>query len=283
MKKQKKDIRELVNKSEVVSMKQSPLESLLNKESVRRRFQEVLKDNAGSFISSILTAYNTNPALQQCDPASILSASMISATLKLPINQSLGFAYIIPYKNKATFQIGWKGLVQLAMRSGQYKTLNVCVVYEGQIKKMNQFTGEIEFDENGKKSDKVIGYLAYEKLINGFEKYIFISREDAEKHAQKYSQSYRKGYGVWIEDFDTMGMKTAMKQLLSKWGILSVEMQKAIEFDQAYITEDEKPVYIDNGQDIVDAPVDAESNDSIENTENVESMEFKNPSEKGNE
>ena len=238
----------------------SPIEALLSKEATRKRFSDVLGKKTAGFLSSVLSAYNTNPSLQECEPASVLSSAMIAATLDLPINANLGFAYIVPYKGKATFQMGWKGFVQLAMRSGQYETLNVTEVYEGQIKKVNPFTGDIEFC-NEKTSDKVIGYVAYERLLNGFWKFVYMTKEDADKHGKKFSQSYRKGYGVWVDDFDSMAKKTVLKALLSKWGILSIEMQKAIEFDQAAVVDD-RPVYLDNGDKILDAEVTGQIADS---------------------
>lgn len=228
----------------------SPMEALLSKENTRKRFSDVLGKKTAGFLSSVLSAYNTNPALQECEPGSVLSSAMIAATLDLPINANLGFAYIVPYKGKATFQMGWKGFVQLAMRSGQYETLNVTEVYEGQIKKRNSFTGDMEFCEE-RTSDKVIGYVAYERLLNGFWKYVYITKEDAERHAKKFSQSYKAGFGVWKDDFDAMAKKTVLKALLSKWGILSIEMQKAIEFDQAAVVDD-KPVYLDNGDKVLE-------------------------------
>lgn len=224
----------------------SPLAGMLSMTETKSRFAEVLKDKAPAFLSSVLTAYNTNPYLRECEPQSILSSAMVAATLDLPINPNLGFAYIVPYKQVATFQIGWKGLVQLAMRSGQYKTINVCEVYDGQLISADPFVGSFVFDASAKKSDKVIGYVAYEKLLNGFEKQVYMTKENAEAHAKKFSQSYRAGRGVWIDDFDSMALKTVLKALLSKWGILSVEMRQAIEHDQAVVDTDGTPVYVDN-------------------------------------
>ena len=233
------------------------LKNMLAGESVKQRFKEILGQKAPGFISSILSVTNSNALLQKADPESIMNAAVIAATLDLPINGSLGFAYIVPYGGKAQFQIGYKGLVQLAMRSGQYKTINVSEVYEGEIKNVNRFTGEYEFGD--KTSDKVIGYMAYFKLINGFEKYFYMTKEEAERHGKKYSQTFKRGTGLWSTEFDTMSKKTVLKMLLSKFGILSIEMQRAVEFDQSIVhgdinnIEDATPEYVDNEQPAIES------------------------------
>ena len=221
------------------------LAKLLNTETISNRFHEVLGRKSAAFMSSILSACATNPKLSACDPMSVISAAMIAATLDLPINPNLGQAHIVPYKDKATFQIGWKGLVQLAQRSGQYRTMNASVVYEGQLIKSNPFTGEFDFDAEAKKSDKIVGYLFYFKLLNGFEKYVYLTRDGAEAHGKKFSKSYGYDTSAWKTNFEAMALNTCVKSGLSKWGPLSTEMQKAMEFDQAAVTEDDKPDYID--------------------------------------
>jgi recombination protein RecT len=158
--------------------------------------------------------------------------------MDLPIDKNLGFAYIVPYKGQPTFQMGYKGYIQLAMRTGQYKTINACEVYEGEIKSINRFTGEIEFNE-GRTSNTVVGYLAYFKLINGFEKYHYQTLEEIQRHAQKYSQGYGKSWSKWTTDFGPMALKTVLKQLLSKYGILSIDMQMGLQADQAHVRETE--------------------------------------------
>ena len=223
---------------------------MLAGESVKQRFKEILGQKAPGFISSILSVTNSNALLQKAEPTSIMNAAVIAATLDLPINGSLGFAYIVSYSGQAQFQIGYKGLVQLAMRSGQYKTINVSEVYEGEIKSVNRFTGEYEFGD--KTSDKVVGYMAYFKLINGFEKYMYMTKEEAEKHGKKYSQTFKRGTGLWASEFDTMSKKTVLKMLLSKFGILSIEMQRGIQFDQSVVhgdinnIEEATAEYVDN-------------------------------------
>lgn len=210
----------------------SRIKSLFETEEINKRFQDLLGEGAGLFKSSILSAVNASTLLLEAEPMSIISSAMIAATLKLPITPSLGLAYIVPYKGVGTFQMGWKGYVQLAQRSGQYKTMNGTVVYEGQLLKNDQFTGEIEFQAE-RVSDKVVGYLFYFKLMNGFEKYTYYTKEQCEEHAKKYSASYRNKKGKWIDDFDSMALKTVAKMGLSKWGILSVDMQKAIAEDES--------------------------------------------------
>ena len=232
------------------------LKGLLNAESTKKRFFEILGSKSASFISSIINVVNGNQALQEANPNTVLMSASIAATLDLPINPNLGFAAIVPYKEKgqavAQFQMMWRGFVQLAQRSGQYRTLNTTEVYEGEIKRQNRFTGEIEFDPDGRKSDKIIGYVAYMSLLNGFEKYFYMSREECEKHAKRYSKTYQKGYGKWKDDFDAMAKKTVLKLLISKYGIMSVDMQKAVEFDQSTVQGDINHIeeataeYVDN-------------------------------------
>lgn len=211
----------------------SRIKSLFETEAINKRFAETLGENAGLFKSSILSAVNANNQLQDAEPMSIIASALIAASLKLPITPSLGLAHIVPYKGVATFQMGWKGFVQLGLRSGQYKTMNATVVYEGQLVKNDSFTGEIEFQAT-KTSDKIVGYLFYFKLLNGFEKYTYWTKEECKSHAKKYSASYRNKKGKWVDDFDAMSLKTVVKMGLSKWGVLSVDMQKAYEVDESF-------------------------------------------------
>ena len=212
------------------------LKSMLGNDNVKTRFQEILGKKAPGFISSILSVANSNTLLQKADPKTVMNSAVIAATLDLPINPNLGFAYIVPFGGQAQFQLGYKGFVQLAMRSGQYKTINVREVYEGEIVSENKFTGEYEFGE--KTSNNVVGYMAYFKLVNGFEKFLYMSKDELEAHGKKYSQTYKRGSGLWATDFDSMAKKTCLKQLLSKYGILSIEMQRAQTFDQAVVKND---------------------------------------------
>lgn len=260
------------------------LQQLLNSAGIKKRFEELLDQSAPSFISSILTIVRSNSKLQECSPNSVLSAAGIAAALKLPINPSLGFAYIVPYKGQATFQLGFKGFVQLAMRSGQYKTLNSGAVREGQIKEIDFVTGEIIRGE--KISDKVVGYVAYMELVNSFKKSLYMTVEELQEHATRYSQSYAydlrsgKKSSVWTTNFDAMAKKTVLKKLLSTFGIISIDQQSAalataLQADQAVITE-EGFRYIDNEHgeenivpfsDIIDLPEADAPEDTTENNQ----------------
>lgn len=236
------------------------LQALLKTKTIRSRFEDVLSKKAAGFMSSILSVYSMNPALQEVDPMSIISSAAIAASLDLPINPSLGFAHLVPYSGMAQFQLGWKGFVQLAMRSGQYRTLNVVEVYEGQLILNDPFTGLMEFDAAAKKSEKIVGYVAYERLLNGFEKYLYMSVEQVTAHGKKFSKTFAKGKGKWVTDFQAMALKTVIKMLLSKWGVLSIEMQRALAFDQAVVDSDERASYPDGkdaieGETVPDRPV----------------------------
>ena len=207
------------------------IEDWVESENIKQKFQEVLDKGAGAFVTSILSLVKSTPQLAAADPKTVISAAMTAATLKLPINPNLGFAYIIPYGKEAQFQMGYKGYIQLAMRTGQYKTINASVVYEGQIEDVDFVTGEII--RGKKKSDKVVGYVAYFELINGFSKMVYMSHEDMMHHALTYSQAYKydkkngKKSSVWSTNFEAMGLKTVLKQLISKYGIMSIDMQGA--------------------------------------------------------
>lgn len=252
----------------------------------KKRFEELLGKRAAGFISSIINI-STSPGLKDCDPTSIVSSAVVAATLDLPIDPNLGFAYIVPYNktNKdrsktklAQFQMGYKGFIQLAQRSGQFKTINAVEVREGEVKKINRLTGEIDFNEDFDLSTleekKVVGYVGYFSLLNGFEKALYMSREQLEAHGKKYSQSYKSNQdwvvksSLWTTDFDSMATKTVLKLLLSKYAPLSIEMQKAVAADQAFIKED---VLKQNTE------IDASSMEYIDNPEheNIVDADFK--------
>ena len=246
------------------------IENWVESDNVKKKFQEVLDKGAGAFVTSLLSLVKSTPQLAAADPKTILSAAMTAATLKLPISPNLGFAYIIPYGKEAQFQMGWKGYVQLAMRTGQYKTINAAVVYEGQIEDIDFVTGEII--RGKKKSDKVVGYVAYFELINGFSKTIYMTTEDMLRHAQTFSKSFSRSSSVWKTNFDAMGLKTVIKQLISKYGIMSIDMQSDlataissdVDYDRAE-TQNVTPLEqaaaeqtIDAEADVVDAPVEGE-------------------------
>lgn len=237
---------------------------MVSNEAIKARFNEVLGKSAPKFISSLISVSNL-PSLRSADPQSVISAAMVAATLDLPINPNLGFAYILAYKDGksgnmvAQFQMGYKGFIQLAMRSGQYKTINATDIRKGEIVSENILSGEIEFkklpdDERAKA--EIIGYAAYFRLTNGFEKTLYMSKKEVEAHALKYSSSYKNDKyksSLWNTQFDLMAKKTVLKLLVSKYGPLSVDMQMATQFDQAevkldenYNIEEAEAVYVDN-------------------------------------
>ena len=229
--------------------KKETVETLLAKDGFKKRFEDILGKKAPGFISSVISATKGNANLALCDPGTVLSSAAVAASLDLPINPNLGFAYIVPYSNQAQFQMGWRGFVQLAMRTGQYQTINVTEVCEGELKRHDKFTGEMEFDSAGKKSDNLIGYVAYFRLLNGFEKWLYMSMDDVTAHGKKYSKSFGNASGRWKLDFNAMAKKTVLKLLLSKFGILSIEMQTAIQADQGVINETGDAEYIDRAEE----------------------------------
>jgi len=199
---------------------------LLRMEDVKERFREVLRDRAPQFIASLSSVVYQNKALRQCQPWSVIAAALKAAALTLPIDQNIGHAAIVPYKDTATFQVQWKGYIQLALRTNQYANIHVTEVYDGMVKGVDPFTGEII---KGKRTgDKVIGYYAYFRLLNGFEKSLYMTVEEVLEHGKKYSKTFHKSESTWQKDPDSMGRKTVLKRLITRYGILSVEMQKAI-------------------------------------------------------
>lgn len=207
---------------------------------------------AQRFIANISSVVANNSTLQKCEPASILTAGFQAESLNLPLNQSLGYAYVVPYGDKAQFQIGYKGLIQLAIRSGQYTDIDTFTIKDGEYKGRDKNTGRpiFEFieDDGVAESKEVIGYMATFTLLNGFTKQLYWSKEKTIKHAKQYSKSFGNGSrtDLWSNQFDLMAMKTVLKQLLSKYGLLSVELQQALEADQAVIDEKGNKEYVDN-------------------------------------
>lgn len=209
-------------------------------------------EEAKRFIANLTSAVSSNPKLQQCEAGSLISAGLAANSLNLPINQNLGFAYILPYENKklgitsAQFQVGYKGLIQLCLRSGFYSKIGVKMVHQGEIQGQDEFGDEIIKFDHKFDTKPVVGYYAYFKLTNGAVMTSYKTKEECERHGRKYSKAYNM---LWTTDFDTMAMKTTLKLLLSKYGIMSTEMQNAIKYDQAVInktTDGEIVDYIDN-------------------------------------
>jgi recombinase, phage recT family len=214
------------------------LKGMLEMPAYKNKFNEMLGKKAAGFMSSIIAVANNNKLLAKAEPSTVIGAAAQAAMLDLPINQSLGFAYIVPYKGAAQFQLGYKGYIQLAQRSGQYVDIGAKTVFEGELEYENRLLDKFKFGE--RTGDKVIGYLAYFRLTNGFEKMLFMELDEMIAHAKKYSKSYSGGTDKWgLADFNTMAEKTVLKRLLSKYGPLSIEsiqMSQALSNDGGVIS-----------------------------------------------
>lgn len=239
----------------------SNIKAFFEQDNVKNKFADLMGKNSTSFITSVMQIAMSNKLLANATPESVYTSAIIAATLNLPLNNSLGFAYIVPYKSKndngeyvdvAQFQLGYKGFKQLAQRSGQYVRINDTAVRSGEIVKHDRLTGEIEFkwiqDEEERAKAPIVGYVSYFKLINGFESTFYMTLKEVDAHAKRFSQTYKKGFGIWKDDFDSMALKTVCKLNLSKNGILSVDLQKAIVTDQSVIKDVDtlEVEYVDN-------------------------------------
>lgn len=223
---------QLITKKETgVGSAGNTIKGLLDNPSIKKRFEEVLNKKAPQYMSSIINLVNGDTNLKGCDQMSVVASCMVAATLDLPVDKNLGYAWVVPYKDKAQFQLGYKGYVQLALRTGQYKSINVIEVHEGELIEWNPLTEELKIDFSKKKSDAIIGYAGYFELLNGFKKSTYWTKEQITKHKNKFSKS---DFG-WKKDFDAMAKKTVLRNMLSKWGILSIEMQNAYTADQGTI------------------------------------------------
>lgn len=228
-----------LKKNNIVAQKEAKtLKGMLEMPAYKNKFSEMLGKKAAGFISSIIAVANNNKLLAKAEPSTVIGAAAQAAMLDLPINQSLGFAYIVPYGNEAQFQLGYKGYIQLAQRSGQYVDIGAKTVYEGELEYENRLLDKFKFGE--RTGDKVIGYLAYFRLTNGFEKMLFMELDEMQAHAKKYSKNYKGGTDKWgLTDFNTMAEKTVLKRLLSKYGPLSIEsiqMSQALSNDGSVIS-----------------------------------------------
>lgn len=234
----------------------------ISNEATQQYLQQVLHEKKSSFTNNIIALVSNNASLQECQPMSLIYASLKATALDLPLDPNLGFAYIIPYKNNkkgvtdAQFQIGYKGFIQLAIRSGQFLLINVTDIREGELQGENLLTGEMTFSRVPNREQKpVIGYAAFFKLTNGFSKTLYMTVGEVKAHAGRYSQTfsskldYVRNSSKWTTDFDAMAKKTVLKLLLSKYAPLSVEMQNAIQNDQAVIDDQGDAQYLDNPED----------------------------------
>ena len=263
--------------NEVVAQKKQGIASFLSSDAVKSNIMNVVGEkDAQRFISSVVSAVQTNPQLAECTNQSILSSALIGHSLKLPQSPQLQMFYLVPFKNKkkvkdenerivevevkeAAFQLSYRGYLQLAMRSGQYKKISACDIRDGELKSINPITEEYVFDAitdfEKRKQLPVIGYYAYFEMNNGFRKELYWSKDQMEAHASKYSASYRtdkkKGWttSIWTTDFDSMALKTMIRQIVSKWGMMSVDMETAYQNDMAVQDENGNLFYIDNVPD----------------------------------
>lgn len=267
------------------------LSAYLSQDAIKAKINEVIGGKDGQrFISAIVSATAANSTLQECSNGSILSAAMLGESLKLSPSPQLGQYYLVPYKDKeqgkvAQFQLGYKGYIQLAIRSGQYKKLNVLGIKEGELIRFDPLNEEIEVqliaDEEKREAAKTVGYYAMFEYTNGFRKAMYWSKAKMEAHALKYSQGYKKDkekgwkYTFWSKDFDGMAYKTMLRQLISKWGIMSIEMQQAMDADMGVIHDDGSVDYVDNQQiddsniieadaEVVEPPQPADNNDAVQ-------------------
>lgn len=218
------------------------IQKLVKDEGFQKEAEKTLGEGTSAFLSSVLSLANSNEALRNLDAVKLYNTCLMAAALRLPFNGNLGQAYIIAYKGEPQLQIGWKGFMQLAQRSGQFKTIGVNSVHENEISGIDPLTGEIIFDFKLKKEGAIVGYMSYFRLLNGFEKNYYMTRAELEKHALLYSQTYKRKFGVWVDNFDAMAQKTVIKLLLNKYAPLSIDLQKAIEYDQ----QDADGDYADN-------------------------------------
>lgn len=257
----------------------------LSQDAIKNRINEVVGGKNGQrLIAAIISATTANKALQECSNQSILSAALVGESLKLSPSPQLGQYYMVPFKNNkerttvAQFQLGYKGYIQLALRSGQYKKLNVMAIKEGELVSFNPLEEEIDVnlmqDETERENARTVGYYAMFEYLNGFKKAMYWSREKMESHALKYSKGYqaKKGYTFWEKDFDGMAYKTMLRQLISKWGIMSIEMQTALDSDMAVINQDGTKNYVENDDDFVTAESkQVVESETVEITETEES------------
>lgn len=216
-----------------------PVKQLVQNDKVKGMIANVLHERAPQFATSIVSIVNSNRSLANVDQMSVIQSAMVAATLDLPIDQNLGYVWLVPYKGKAQAQIGYKGYIQLAQRSGQYRAMNAVTVHEGELTSWNPLTEEVGFDPTKRVSDTVIGYIGYFKLLNGFEKTVYWTREQIEAHRQRFSKA--GGNSPWATDFDAMAKKTVLKDLLTKWGPMSTQLAEAAAKDEI----DPEPVNIE--------------------------------------
>ncbi|WP_204120217.1 recombinase RecT [Levilactobacillus wangkuiensis] len=260
-----------------VNAKNASIKVLLESPTIQAKFQNVLKDKSSGFVSSVLNVVNSNGYLADAQPMSIMTSAMVAATLDLPIDPNLGYAYIVPfnaknketgrYEKKAQLIIGYKGYIQLAQRSGQYHKLNVAPIPEGAFISWDPLAEELKYDFTKQISDKVVGYAGYFELLNGFTKTVYWTRDQVEAHriANNKAKDKRSLSGVWRDNYDAMATKTVLRSMMGRWGILSIEMQNAV-------SKDERPQELsDDGQLVEDRVdiTDGTTSDDIKEDEGI--------------
>ena len=251
---------QLAEKStQVVDPSKLGFKALMNTPAMKKKFTDILHEKSDSFMGSLMTLVGGDNYLSQAEPMTIIASALKAATMDLPIDKNLGYAYVVPFNrsekvgnkwvkhNEAQFILGYKGYIQLAQRSGQYKALNALAIYDGQLIDWNPLTEEFTFDYKAKVSDEVIGYVGFFELLNGFKKTVYWTKQEIESHRIKNSKAYDKEKlsGAWVDNYDSMAIKTVLRNMLSKWGLLSVEMQSAI-------TSDEKVFRVDENNDLIE-------------------------------
>ena len=251
---------QLAEKStQVVDPSKLGFKALMNTPAMKKKFTDILHEKSDSFMGSLMTLVGGDNYLSQAEPMTIIASALKAATMDLPIDKNLGYAYVVPFNrsekvgnkwikhNEAQFILGYKGYIQLAQRSGQYKALNALAIYDGQLIDWNPLTEEFTFDYKAKLSDEVIGYVGFFELLNGFKKTVYWTKQEIESHRIKNAKGYDKEKlsGAWIDNYDSMAIKTVLRNMLSKWGLLSVEMKSAI-------TSDEKVFRVDENNDLIE-------------------------------
>ena len=270
--------------SDIAISKVNQFKAILNSASIKAQIKNSMKENSGAFLSSMLDLYSGDPYLQNCDPALVAQECLKAAALKLPITKSLGFAYVVPYKNVPTFIIGYKGLIQLAQRSGFYRTINAGIAYEGEFVGVNKLTGDV--DLSGERAgDEVEGYFAYFKLLNGFKKTVYVTKKEMIAHMERYSPSAtgaKAQYSPWRTEFDKMAQKTVLRKLIGTYGVMSIEMQNAVVNDGVSSTSSnmQREAELNANKITIDTSAESLDNPSINNTaEPVENPMTEAPAE----
>lgn len=276
----------------LTTQKKSTFSTFMTSDAVKNKINQMIAGkDGGKFITSLISLVSNNPELAQCEHSTILASALLGESLKLSPSPQLGQFYLVPFKDNknerivAQFQLGYKGYIQLAIRSGYYKKLNVLAIKEGELINYNPLDESIEVklieDEEKRENANTIGYFAMFEYKNGFTKTLYWSKEKMQAHARKYSQAYRKDlskgtkYSFWSKDFDGMGFKTMLRQLISKWGIMSVDFQTALTNDMAVIRDNEQPEYVDNVEknDIIETDVTVIEANTPENDDPFDNFE----------